>query len=397
MTPRRHRLPRIRFFVRSSTGDVAAATSYSRNIKPKICIVPTDHENTIYLSSKEAGQAYIVQRSIVNDRGMPRIKYSCACRDYLKHGRSDCKHCFCERLRRRELKVVDDSPANAPYTAATRRPPRTRFAKDGRPIRTAQREARKLMPVRVPELIALLDTSNSIGSRQTSSRGTPLTTRAITLVHKVSQGRSADAMIAEFDRLISDGMLRLRKALHQNTLTHWMSDPELTQELLKILKLTTVPFRALETAAAIDSTGLSQMRTAHYRGVRYLKDNRPGAHWIKMHAICGLESNIVLAVTITASNVHDINTYKELITSAKEYFLSNSFLQTRLIFQKTSSAGRRRTTSKQSSPLRSDGIPKQRQNTMKYARNTPTFTITDVSDSTISTGLERRSKRSSAS
>ena len=59
--------------------------------------------------------------------------------------------------------------------------------------------------------------------------------------------------------------------------------------------MTAFPFRQREVGAIIDSSKVSQMRTAHHRGVTYQGDEREGAEWMRCHALVGVETMVVMA------------------------------------------------------------------------------------------------------
>jgi len=72
-------------------------------------------------------------------------------------------------------------------------------------------------------------------------------------------------------------VLRLRKPPHQNTIGQWTNDPRLTPILERMLAVTAQPFRAVEIAGIVDSSKVSQMRSAHARWVEYGDDEREEA------------------------------------------------------------------------------------------------------------------------
>ena len=137
--------------------------------------------------------------------------------------------------------------------------------------------------------------------------------RALALVFKIAEGKSNDEMLNVYRGLIDTGVLKLRKVPHQNTLCRWMNDPTLTPLLQKMVELTAKPFRAIECAAIVDSSKMSQMRSAHSRWVEYGDDEREDADWMKMHVLVGVETLICMAVMFSGTNsaggkylVHDI-------------------------------------------------------------------------------------------
>ncbi|HEX3462512.1 MAG TPA: transposase [Candidatus Elarobacter sp.] len=76
--------------------------------------------------------------------------------------------------------------------------------------------------------------------------------------------------------------------------------------------------------AIIDSSKISQMRTAHHRGVEYLKDERPDAEWLRCHALIGVETMVCMAVPFGGNRglgkTHDSNFAKPLVSEAIKQF-----------------------------------------------------------------------------
>lgn len=147
--------------------------------------------------------------------------------------------------------------------------------------------------------------------------------RAFALVFKIACGKSADEMKAVYRGLIEVGALNLRKVPHQNTLTRWMNDPKLTPVLEKMLETTAKPFRAMECAGIVDSSKMSQMRSAHARWVEYGDDEREGADWMKMHALVGVETLVCMAVMFSGSrggDSHDVKFILPLVEKCQGVF-----------------------------------------------------------------------------
>ncbi|HEX3467448.1 MAG TPA: transposase [Candidatus Elarobacter sp.] len=140
---------------------------------------------------------------------------------------------------------------------------------------------------------------------------------------KIAFGKSNDEMQSVFSTLLETGVLPLRKVQHQNTLSRWMNDERLTPILEKILELTARVFRAVECAGIVDSSKMSQMRSAHSRWVEYGDDQRDGADWMKMHALVGVETLVCMAVMFSGSDgkgTHDVNFILPLVERVRGIF-----------------------------------------------------------------------------
>ncbi len=284
-----------------------------------------------YWSGKKGG-SYAVTRDEENRRGTWVIAYGCGCKDHEKNGgRLDCKHIFADKLRRGEVVVVD-APAKKQRKAklvAQRRPARQRFAHDGTTIRTAQRRARMAMPARIPDLLESLKGAydkNARGVLVPLRRGpkpAPLSTRAIALIAKVANGESCDGMMHEYERMIREGTLLMRRAPSRNTMSAWINDERLTPVLRELLRLTSFPFREREIGCIIDSSQVSQLMTAHSKEVHYGNhDERPNADWMKAHALVGVETMVVMAVEFSGiyGATHDNKFIRPLVEAATSTF-----------------------------------------------------------------------------
>ena len=78
------------------------------------------------------------------------------------------------------------------------------------------------MPLEIPLLVLSLkgayDARHADALALRRGKLTADSLRVATLLLKVSEGKSADAMVSRYQQLIEDGHLRMRRAPHQNTL-----------------------------------------------------------------------------------------------------------------------------------------------------------------------------------
>ena len=294
-----------------------------------------DTESVVYAPTNEQGSSYIVRRSVANSRGTMVATYACTCRDFDKNFRSGCKHTFCETLYRKEATTFGEPPAREPRRNAQRRSPRNRRGANGKTMRTNQRAARRDMPVRIPEMIdtmrraedrrvrealALIPSDELNDRRRRGGQMTTDSTRCATLILKVSNGLSSDAMHERYRTYIDRKVLALREPPHPNTVSMWMNDADLEPVLHRLFCESSRIFRAQETVGIVDSTKLSDAETATYRGKEYRGDDRPDARWMKCHVLAGLETNAVLAYEFSTDVRHDSLYYESLVTAAMKTF-----------------------------------------------------------------------------
>jgi len=151
-------------------------------------------------------------------------------------------------------------------------------------------------------------------------------------------GTSYDETISLDQRAIDDGMLPLKRPPHQNTLAEWMNDSAVTPVLMDMLAITAATYRTREYAAMIDESKMSQMRSAHARGVYYDGDIRDDAVWMACHALVGVETMIVMAVVFSMNRgkgTHETKFVEPLRTS------SNSPRRTRRLSKRSTGSASR--------------------------------------------------------
>jgi transposase len=94
----------------------------------------------------------------------------------------------------------------------------------------------------------------------------------------------------------------------------------MTPVLSKLIVQSSLPLRVVETVFAPDSTGFSTSRFVRWFDEKYGTE-RSGHDWIKAHAICGVKTNIVTAVTIEGRDAGDCPQFKPLVeTTAQSGF-----------------------------------------------------------------------------
>ena len=83
-----------------------------------------------------------------------------------------------------------------------------------------------------------------------------------------------------------------------------LDDPKSTPILTDLVRLSALPLAAVETDFACDSTGFSTCRYTRWFDQKY-GQAKATADWVKCHAVCGVKTNVITAVTILDQNSAD--------------------------------------------------------------------------------------------
>ncbi len=100
---------------------------------------------------------------------------------------------------------------------------------------------------------------------------------------------------------------------------HFFQREEFTQILMKLIEISSLPLKSVETEFAVDSSGFSTSRFDRWFDYRVerVKDVK---RWIKAHIICGVKTNIITSAELTSSAEHDAKFLPQLVNKTSENF-----------------------------------------------------------------------------
>ncbi len=124
---------------------------------------------------------------------------------------------------------------------------------------------------------------------------------------------------ASSDMQIAAEKHHMENAPHYNTVFHYLKKPELTPILKRLIELSSLPLKAIETDFATDSTGFSTSRFSRWFDIKYGKEVME-RFWVKVHIMCGVKTNIITAVEITEPYRNDITQFERLLEATKQNF-----------------------------------------------------------------------------
>jgi transposase len=114
----------------------------------------------------------------------------------------------------------------------------------------------------------------------------------------------------------------IEKAPHFNSIYTYMEMKSLTEYLMQLINISSLPLSSIETKFAVDSSGLSSSQ--YERWVRFKFGNFRVAdrqRWIKVHIICGTRTHIVTGVRVTKGNAGDSPQFIPLVEDTAENFV----------------------------------------------------------------------------
>jgi transposase len=235
---------------------------------------------------------------------------SCTCDDFQLR-QKPCKHVIAARL------VQERDGGGKVIEIVTDKVPKRPTYRQNWP---AYNEAQMTEKNRLQLLLHELCRGIPEPQRPTGKRGpskTPLADQVFACAFKVYSTFSARRFNCDLRDAMTKGYMSA--SMHPNKICVFMEGEELTPILHSLIVQSSLPLRAVETVFAPDSTGFSTSRFVRWFDEKYGTE-RSGHDWVKAHAICGVKTNIVTAVTIEDRDAGDSPQFKPLVEKTAENF-----------------------------------------------------------------------------
>jgi transposase len=253
---------------------------------------------------------------LVPSQSSPGTKYrvtlepvpSCQCEDFQLR-REPCKHVIAARLvRARDYHGAD------PKIIADAVPKRPTYKQDWPLYDLAQTTEKD----RFQEL--LYDLTRGLPDLPRAKMGrkpTPMADMIFAAAFKVFSTFSARRFGCDLKDAYENGYLSV--LMNPRSTNAYLELPELTPVLDALIVRSSLPLKTVETVFAPDSTGFSTSRFVRWFDEKYGAE-RSGRDWVKAHAICGVKTNVVTAVTIEGRDAGDSPQFKPLVETTAENF-----------------------------------------------------------------------------
>ena len=188
----------------------------------------------------------------------------------------------------------------------------------GSPNWTAYNAAQVEEKTRFVELLA--DLCSTVPQPKQEGKGRPrlpLSDMLFASVFKVYCGFSSRRFTSDLRDAYTNGLIDSRP--HFNSVSNYLSNPELTDILGELVTASSLPLKAIETDFAVDSSGFSTSRFVHWYNKKYGReiDNR---EWVKVHLMCGVNTKVVTAVDISGWAANDTTYFIPLLARTAQHY-----------------------------------------------------------------------------
>ena len=231
-------------------------------------------------------------------------KETCSCSDY-EHRESKCKHIYAVEFTK-EYRITDDDVEVIETVTKT-------YSQNWSAYNDAQRSEYRVFMELLADLCGRITEPGQGMGRPSKS----LSDMVYACALKVYSGFS----LRRFESMMEVTQERghIREVCDYSTVSRHMNKPEVTDLLHDLIATSSAPLSAVETDLAVDSSGFSTSRFGRYFDYKHGQENKY-RKWVKAHLCCGVETNVVTAVSLTEGKAGDSPEFGPLIERTAEVF-----------------------------------------------------------------------------
>jgi transposase len=114
----------------------------------------------------------------------------------------------------------------------------------------------------------------------------------------------------------------IEKVPYYSTVARYMENEKLIPILNKLIEISSLPLKEVETDFAVDSSGFGTSRFDRWFSFKYGKEIKSNV-WIKAHLMNGIKTHIITGVKITGGYGNDSPQFEELVNNTAKNFTVN--------------------------------------------------------------------------
>jgi transposase len=237
----------------------------------------------------------------------------CECPDFELRGQpgKPCKHIMAARLfRDREARGVQQVQSIVPTPAI----PRKTYPQQWDLYNGAQVNEGRHFGELLADLCRTVEEPERTGCGR---KPIPLADQVYASVLKVYSLFSARRFMSDLEDAVERG--HVTKGMHFNSVLKALENPDLSCILERLIQVSSLPMRTVETTFAPDSSGFCTSRYIRWYDVKY-GVTREKAEWVKCHLMTGTRTNIVTAVVIGEKDAADSPQFPKLLEDTAKGF-----------------------------------------------------------------------------
>jgi transposase len=237
---------------------------------------------------------------------------TCECVDFKRRGEA-CKHIVAACVMQIKQEQNADGTTTVTKTVMFTATEKTTYPQKWSAYNEAQTNEQDKF------LALLADLCSGISTQQpkTGRPRLPLSDAIFNVTFKVYSTFSQRRFMSDLRTAHSRGYIS--KVPHFNSISNYLENSELTPILRELITQSSLPLQSVETKFAADSSGFTTSRFTRWFDVKYGKE-RTKQDWVKVHIMCGVQTNVVTAVEIEGQHAADTKLLPALVTSTAQNF-----------------------------------------------------------------------------
>jgi transposase len=235
---------------------------------------------------------------------------TCTCKDF-EETQQDCKHMHAARIvTQREASQQAGLQGTEVMQIDTKK---KTYPQNWRTYNKAQTEEKERFRVLLHDLCRNLKHAKVKPGRPR----TPLSDVVFAAAYKVYSTVSTRRFCTDLKDAEKNGYVS--KAIHYNSVCAYLEWPDLTPVLKRLIGVSALPLRDVESDFAVDSTGFATSRFVRWFDERFNVE-RSGHDWVKVHVMSGVKTNVVTAIEIRGRSAGDAPLFGPLVRTTRKNF-----------------------------------------------------------------------------
>ena len=230
----------------------------------------------------------------------------CTCPDFEKRELA-CKHVFAVELMLERAAHPDGPPLVAPP------PQRVPLSQPWSAYNAAQVHEGEMFPLLLRELCDTVEQPPQHRGRPRM----PLADMVYAMATKVYSGFSTRRAMSDIRDAVAAGRMGVEPSF--STPIRYFENPAVTPVLRELIQRSALPLQDIEVYFAIDSTGFASTAYNRWFDAKWGGVKRE-VQWTKLHAMCGVQTNIVTVASATSGPSADSPYWSEFVRATEKNF-----------------------------------------------------------------------------
>jgi len=253
---------------------------------------------------KKAGYHLVPSQTSKAVYKVDATNFTCTCPDFTFR-RIDCKHVIAVKIQQKHIERENVVPFVG----------RNRYTQDW----TAYNKSQTSEKAECLRLLSDLTRNIEEPERANGRPSLPLGDMIFSVVFKVFSQMSSRRFQTDINDAHAKGFIN--ECPSYNSLTRYLASEAMTPYLQMLVEETSKPLASLETAFAVDSTGLSVSSSVSWNRAKHQdKPMLAKKRWLKIHCCVGTHTNVITGVEITDNYANDHTSFIPVVDATRKNF-----------------------------------------------------------------------------